>query len=74
MLLDNFSKYLTTTTDTKFKIQMIQNLDLVINVEESLFNLRSSLKDSENEVFNMLFSVWCCEPISCISLCLLSER
>jgi hypothetical protein len=53
---------------------MIQNLDLVINVEESLFELRHNLKNKEGEMFDTLFSVWSCDPISCISLCLLSER
>lgn len=53
---------------------MIQNLDLVINVEESLFKLRLDLRQKDSEMFSTLFEVWSCDPISSISLCLLSER
>lgn len=53
---------------------MIQNLDLVINVEESLFSLRLELRHKDTGMFDTLFALWSCDPISCISLCLLSER
>lgn len=65
---------LTGYQNTDFRALMIQNLDLVINVEESLFKLRLELKEKEGPMFDTLFPVWSCDPISCISLCLLSER
>lgn len=73
-LLSTCAKYLTENPSKEFRILMIQNLDLVINVEETLFKLRQSLKDKESVMFDSLFPVWSCDPISSVSLCMLSER
>jgi len=69
-----FSKSLKRNLNKEFKVNMIQNLDLVINIEESLFGLRNELKDVENPMFDSLFDIWLSDPISCISLCLLGQR
>lgn len=73
-LLSYFSKSLKITQDRDFKINMVQNLDLVLNIEEKVVGLRANLKDPKNGLFDILFDIWCSDPISCISLSLLGER
>ena len=73
-LLNYFSKSLKGHTNKDFKTVMIQNLDLVINIEEDLHGLRTQLKDRSNTIFETLFEIWASDPISCISLCLISEN
>lgn len=73
-LLNYLAKYLKVTTHKEFKNHMIQNLDLVINIEESLFSLRHLLKDNSSSMFETLFEIWSNDPISCVSLSLLSHR
>lgn len=72
--MNYFAKNLKKNANKEFKINMIQNLDLVINIEESLFGLRNELKDGDNPMFDSLFDIWLCDPISCVSLCLLGQR
>ncbi len=73
-LLTYFAKSLRGHTNKEFKINMVQNLDLVINIEEELYSLRSQLKEKSNPMFDSLFEIWCADPISCVSLCLLGEQ
>jgi hypothetical protein len=73
-LLSYFAKALRSNPSKEFRANMIQNLDLVINIEENMHSLRSQIKDRTSNMFDTLFEIWCVDPISCISLSLLSER
>ena len=53
---------------------MVQSLDMVINIEPNLQNLRVKLRIKSEDLFNQLFKLWVIEPISAVSLCLLSQR
>lgn len=73
-LLNYFAKYLKSNLKKDFKNLMVQNLDMVINIEESLHGLRNLLKDRSSTMFDTIFEVWSSDPISCISVSLLSQR
>jgi hypothetical protein len=73
-LLNYFAKYLKSNLKKDFKNLMVQNLDMVINIEENLYGLRNLLKDRSSTMFDTIFEVWSSDPISCISLSLLSQR
>jgi len=47
---------------------------MVINIEENLEGLRIKLRKSDPEMLHILFKVWAVDPISTISLCLLSQQ
>ena len=73
-LLNYFAKYLKSNLKKDFKNLMVQNLDMVINIEESLHGLRNLLKDRSSKMFDTIYEVWSSDPISCISVSLLSQR
>lgn len=65
---------LKTNENRDFKVHMIQNLDLIFNIEEKLFELRNQVKSQSSTMFDVLFDIWCYDPISCLSLSLLGQR
>ena len=69
-----FAESLNKSLNKQFKIRMVQSLDMVINIEESLENYRVQLRTPGEELFDKLFQVWAVEPISAISLCLMSQK
>ena len=73
-IINYFAKNLANSEKIEFKKKMVQNLDLMINIEEKLENLRNSLRKGNNQDFELLFKVWACQPVSCFSLCLMSQQ
>ena len=69
-----FVQALLKNHNNEFKSSMVQNLDMVINIQPNLKDLRVKLRNKNDELFKQLFKLWIIEPISCISLCLLSQR
>lgn len=69
-----FAENLNKSENKKFKAQMVQSLDMIINIEENLEKLRLKLRKGDKALFEELFKVWSIEPISAISLCLMSQK
>lgn len=62
------------STNQEFRVTLIRNLDLILNMEESLHNLRVQLQDPKQPLFEELFRAWCLDYMSALSISLLSLR
>ena len=73
-IMKYFAESLCTSKNKKFKIQMVQCLDMIVNIESDLEDLRVKLRSQGENLFDELFKAWAVEPISAISLCLMSQK
>ena len=63
-----------TSTNQDFRVKLIRNLDLILNMEESLHPLRVQIQDPSKKLFEELFPAWALDYMSALSISLLSQR
>ncbi|CCF56036.1 hypothetical protein KAFR_0A06010 [Kazachstania africana CBS 2517] len=69
------SSILSSYDDITFVRMMIQILSTNLLISPEMFSLRRKLRCADDMMFfNLLFKSWCHNPISVISLCLVSEN
>jgi vacuole morphology and inheritance protein 14 len=75
-LYREIAKIILVETNYEFCSVFIQILNLVLLTSKELATLRSTIKSKNEkgiELFSYLFKSWCHNPISTLSLCLLSQ-
>ena len=69
-----FTEKLKSNKNRAFKMQIVQGLDMVINIEDDLKGLRKMFRDKKTNLFDSIFEVWAVDPVSAVSLCFLSHE
>lgn len=74
----SMSQILLEEPDLEFASIMVSTLNLILLTSSELFELREMIKKSlmtqtGRELFTVLYRTWCFNPVSTLSLCLLSQ-
>lgn len=69
--LNFFTESLSRSHNLSFKKTIVRSLDTVLNIEQSLQTIRVKLRINKEPLFNHMFRLWACDPVSCVSLCML---
>ena len=70
-----FAEILKIHEDVQFLSLMVQTLDVILATDRELTDFRKMLKANEDpDLFLALYYTWCYDPVSTVTLCLMSEN
>ena len=73
-LLSFLTEYLAKSPESVFHTTVVRNLNLIITLEESLFEVRNLLKSDSSLFFDMIFKTWAISLSCALNLSILSQR